>query len=178
MRYRLALGAFGLALASAPALADDCADITAAMITTAHTPYRTVISRTGPDGKPVTSEMIQTQSAQYIQQNGKWVTMPLSPQKMIDHIQRMEKSARMECRKLGTEPINGQSATVYTMHVEDEGNISDNKLWISDQHLPLRSEIVAGAQQFISVYDYNNVQAPPGAPSLPAPPPAKPLNGN
>src|SRR5271155_1026936 len=88
MRYRLALGAVGLALSSAPALADDCADITAAMITTAHTPYRTLITRTGPDGKPVTSEMIQTLSAQYIQQNGKWVTMPLSPQKMIDHIQR------------------------------------------------------------------------------------------
>ena len=178
MRYCLVPGAIVLGLVSVPAFADDCADITAAMITTARTPYKTMISRTGPDGKPVTSQMIQTATAQYIQQNGKWVTMPLSTQKIIDHISQMEKSAKMECQKLGAEPVNGQPATVYTMHVESEGNVSDNKLWISSQHLPLRSEIVTGDQKFISVYDYNNVQAPPGAPTLGAPPTTKPLNGN
>ena len=38
MRYCLVLGAVALGLMSVPAFADDCADITAAMITTARTP--------------------------------------------------------------------------------------------------------------------------------------------
>ena len=52
--------------------------------------------------------LIQTQTAQYMQQNGKWVTQPLAPQKIIDHINRMAKSAKMDCRKLGA-PCGGRA---------------------------------------------------------------------
>jgi hypothetical protein len=164
----IAAGVVLLGLSAAPAFADDCAAVTASMMATAKTPYKSTISRAGKDGKPLISHMVQTPTAKYVETDGKWVTMPISSQDMIDQLGEMLKTVKMTCRLDGSQSVNGQPASIYLVHTENDGTVSDNKIWISAQNLPLKSEINVDGRQYVSTYDYSDVQPPAGAPPVEA----------
>lgn len=172
IRLGAAMGFLSIA-ATAPAFADDCKPVTNSMIVTVKTPYKMTLTRTGRDGKPETNYLIQTPNAKYVQTGGRWITMPSSSQDLLDQLSATIKTAKMDCHRLGTEMVSGQSTAIYSMHVENQGTVSDSKVWLSSDHLPLKSEVVVNGTTVSSIYDYANVQPPLDAAPLGLPPPAK-----
>ena len=172
IRYCAAMG-FLYAAGAAPAFADDCKPVTDSIIVTVKTPYKMTLTRTGKDGKPETNYLVQTPNAKYVQTGGRWITMPSSSQDLLDQLNATMKTAKMECHRLGTEMVSGQSAAIYSMHVENEGTVSDSKVWLSSDRLPLKSEVVVNGTTITSIYDYANVQPPLDAAPLGLPAPAK-----
>jgi len=172
IRQCAVMGFLGVATA-APAFADGCQPVIDSMIVTVKTPYKMTLTRTGKDGKPETNYLVQTPNAKYIQTGGRWITMPSSSQDLLDQLNATVKTAKMECQRLGTEMVSGQSTAIYSLHVENQGTVSDSKIWLSSDHLPLKSEVVVNGTTMTSLYDYANVQPPPGAAPLGLPQPAK-----
>lgn len=161
----LAKSAFALValagLLAPPALADDCGPVFDAMIKAAKTPHTATVTRT-EDGKPVTSKMVQTNDRKYIEVNGQWRWIEM-PADLDQELEAMRKNTKMTCQKLGSEEVNGQPTTVYTAHVENEGSVSDNELWLGAGGLPLKVRNTVEGKSFSSILDYKHVQAPANA---------------
>ncbi len=164
-------GAFGakaaaLAFISMPAWANDCAAVDAAMNGAATTPYSSVITRTDAQGHLVTSHMVQTATTKYVETHGKWVAMNISSKDLLDHLGEERKTAKMTCVGAGSEDVDGQSAAVYHVHIENDGTTSDNKLWISGENRLLKSESTVGGKQYSVSYDYAHIDPPKDAKPL------------
>ncbi len=157
------IAATALGVISTPARADDCAQVDAAMKGAATTPYSSVITRTDMQGHPVTSRFVQTSTTKYVEVHDKWMAMSISSKDLLDTLNEQRKTAKMTCGRVGSGPVNGQTATVYAVHTENQGTVSDSKLWISGQNLLLKSEIGVGGKQYVVVYDYSHVDPPKDA---------------
>jgi hypothetical protein len=156
----LAAIALGFCLA-APACADDCAPVKAAMRQVVRTPHTITIRRI-KDGKPVTSQMIQTKNAKYVEVKGKWHTVPFSE----DDFREMEKSldeSTLTCTRVGRDTVNGTTATVYSVRIKNDDSESDAKLWLGADGLPLKSESNRDGGAASSAYDFAHADAPPNA---------------
>ncbi len=151
-------------LLATPALADDCGPVFDAMAKAAKTPHAATVTRM-EDGKPVTSRMIQTRDRKYIEIHGQWRWMEM-PADIDQEIEAMRKNTKMTCQKLGSEEVNGHATTVYSAHVENEGSVSDNELWLGSDGLPVKVRNTVDGKSFSSVLDYNHVEAPAGATQL------------
>ena len=120
------------------------------------------MTRTGKDGKPAISHLVQTMTASYIETHGKWHSMAISSQDRIDNFTEIMQTAKMSCDVVGSDSVNGEAATVYDLAVENDGAVSKDKLWISGDQLILRaqyqSEDTSGPVD--SVYDYTHVEPP------------------
>jgi hypothetical protein len=156
-----AIIAAAVMLLTSPAFADDCSPLSAAMIASAKTPHTSIITRV-KDGKPTTDRMIQTRDDKFIQMDGKWRSMGVSPSD-TNSIEAELKKAKMTCHKVGMEPVEGQVATAYTVHVENEGSVSDNKVWIGSNGLPLKVENVVEGRSYSTILDYEHADAPADA---------------
>jgi hypothetical protein len=122
-------------------------------------------------GKMRTSEIIYLTDKTYIQMNGKWRMSPVTMKKMQDMKKDTETEglADMTCRQVRDEVVNGEAATLYTMHKNTADEKSDSQVWISKlRHLPLKLEMDtdvgggAGKSHRSMRYEYTNVQAPAG----------------
>ena len=160
---RLLLGTVVLVASTAPARADDCTQPTAAMMVSAKTPYSETIVSSGPGGQMVTSHMVQTATTKYVERKGGWTALPISSADLVNALNDMLKTAKISCKRIGTEQVNGQSATIYTLHTEYRGVVTDNTLWISAQNRQLKSDTTVNGQHYSAAYDYDHVQPPAGA---------------
>jgi hypothetical protein len=160
---RIFLGAGVLVVSAAPAWADDCTQPTAAMMVSAKTPYTETVVSSSPDGKTVTSHIVQTATIKYVERTGGWTALPISSPDLVDSLNRMLKTAKITCKRTGTELVNGQPATVYTVHLENQGVVSDSTLWISAQNRELKSDTTVNGKHFGETFDYDDVQPPAGA---------------
>ena len=163
---RAAIGTTIFVVLAAPAWADDCTQPTAALMVTAKTPYSETIVFPGPDGKMLTSHLVQTATSKYVERNGNWTSMPVSSADLVDTLNDEFKTAKWNCRRTGTEQVNGQQTTVYTVHVENGGAVTDSTLWISAQNRQLKSEMTVNGKHFSATFDYEHVQPPAGAKPL------------
>ena len=103
----------------------------------------------------------------YTQINGSWRVMAFSAQEQIDIVNKAQANAAQRphsCQKQGGEMVNGQAASVLTMHSEDNGKVSDARYWIADATgLPLKAEIhLANGTVMVDTFRYDNIQPPPG----------------
>ena len=78
-----------------------------------------------------------------------------------------EKLKNVSCRAVRDESVNGESATVYSFHVENPAGVHDGQFWISkSKGFLLREDLDMqkpgqGGKDHTSIrFDYNNVQAP------------------
>jgi hypothetical protein len=151
----------GVGFLTTPAFADDCSPISAAMIATAKTPHTATLTRV-KDGKPVTGKIIQTKDDKFVEVDGKWHSMG-DPPGDTSSIEAALKKAKITCRKLGTEQVEGQTTTVYTAHVENEGTVSDDKLWLGSNGLPVKVENLVEGRSYSTTFDYAHADAPADA---------------
>jgi len=160
---RIFLGAAVLLVSAAPARADDCTQPMSAMLVSAKTPYSETIVSPDPGGKMVTSHMIQTATVKYVERNGSWTSLPVPSADLVDTLKDMLKTAKITCRRTGTEQVNGRPTTVYSVHMENHGVLTDGTLWISAQNRQVKSDTTAGGKHFTATFDYDHVQPPAGA---------------
>ncbi|MBN9511652.1 MAG: hypothetical protein J0I21_21395 [Alphaproteobacteria bacterium] len=163
---KVAMAATAILAATAPlARADDCAAVYAAMEASIRTPVAVTMTRTTRGGPAVVHHMVRTEDATYVELHGKWRSMKISTQERLRSLDEVKKTAKVQCQRVGTDSVGAQSATVYTSHVENQGTVSDQKLWVSANNLLLKAELdIAGEHEhMVSMYDYKNVKVPADA---------------
>jgi hypothetical protein len=163
---RIVLGAMVLIVSVAPAWADDCAQPIAALMLMAKTPYSETYVSGGPGGKMVTSHMVQTATIKYVERNGSWTSLPVSSAELVETLNGTLKTAKITCKRTGAEQLGGQPTTVYTVHLENQGTVTDSTLWISAQNHQLKSDTTVDGRHFTATFDYDHVQPPSGAKPL------------
>jgi hypothetical protein len=108
-------------------------------------------------GKPEPSEEIYTGKAIYVLQAGKWTVSPITSAEMAQELEDNIKNAKMSCRSVRDETIDGVSTTLYSVHEELNGLVSDSQFWISKATgLPVMLKMAT----MESHYSYTNVAAP------------------
>ncbi|MEO8922826.1 MAG: hypothetical protein ABI330_08370 [Caldimonas sp.] len=145
---------------SLPAIADDC---TSAMVTTAQNPVTTLTIKTDAHGKQAKFGMVQTPTTQYIQtEDGQWHSVGVTVKDKIDATNEDLKTAKISCQREGADLVNGVPATVYAVHADRDGDISDAKVWISS-HRIAKTEGTSEGAHYTTSYDYAHVIPPANA---------------
>ncbi len=164
--FLLVLATLASTLSALPARADDasCKPVTDAVAKLARTPYHEVST---VDGKPL--EKIYTTTTLSIRAgNGKWMTVPMTPQETLDAMRESGVSFS-DCKVLRTETVDGQRATVYaaTQSMAAGSYKSEGEqIWIGANGLTLKtvSDAQAGSKKVHAEthVTYDNVHAPAG----------------
>jgi hypothetical protein len=158
-----------------PLLADDACkmagDATSKLVFTPVHMYMTEVAGFRKN-QPKNSETIYTGGANgaiYIMVDGKWTRSRLTSGEMKGSRDEAGATSKQTCRYLRDEPVNGESAGVYSTHEETEAGKVDSTVWISKtRNLPLKSETdldvggAMGKSHTVVRYDYSNVQPPSG----------------
>jgi hypothetical protein len=119
----------------------------------------------------VHNETIYLGGSAYVKVGGKWSRSEWTPQRITKQEQENRQKSKSTCRYLRDESVNGDAATVYSLHSErsDVGPMhvtSDGEVWISkSKGLPLRHEMDIDAghgnkEHHSTRYEYTNVQPP------------------
>ena len=159
---RTVIAAALIVVSATPAWSDECTQPTAALMFSAKTPYRETIVSPGPGGKSVTSQIVQTATTKYVERDGRWTSLPVSSSDLVHAFNEMLKTGKMTCKRIGTEQINVQLTTKYTVRIETEGIVTENTLWISAQNRQLKADTKVNGKQFAVTFDYDHVQPPAG----------------
>jgi hypothetical protein len=152
----------GLSLAADTANTDDCTTLMNSTIASAHKPY-TATSTTSGGGAPTRlSHSVSIGGKLFVEMNGRWILSKMRMSDMANRMQSEIKTAKMSCRRLAEGNVGGEAATIYSNHVENRGNVSDNTLWISKATgLPLRTEVkLKNGLDIVTVFDYSHFQVP------------------
>ena len=164
--FFVVVAALAGSFAALPAHADDasCKPVTDAEAKLARTPYHEVST---VDGKPLEKIYTTTTLSMRIN-NGKWMTVPMTPQEVLDATR--ETGSYSNCKVLRTETVDGQHATVYAAHRVSPGTSvpnQDDQIWIAANGLTLKtasdSRVKGRKVHAESHVTYDNVQAPAGA---------------
>jgi hypothetical protein len=122
-------------------------------------------------GKPKSNELIYLNNTTYIESNGRWSISKATPQRMAElHKTAEDKHPNATCRAVREESVNGEAATLYSMHDQNPDAKTDSEIWISKSRgVPLKLEMdmnvggAGGKSHRTMRYEYMNVQAPPVA---------------
>ena len=155
------------------AIADDtsCKPVFDAITRLVKTPNHQFLvqSSDAPGSAPQAGEMIFTGKTTYILHDGKWQTSTVTPEETLQQDEENRKNSKTSCHALRDEPVEGVSATVYTLHSESEVGKSDGQIWISKANaLPLRQKIdlalngITEKNHVETRFVYSGVEAPAG----------------
>lgn len=150
------------------ARADDCAMVKAASIAQIKVPHSDVHLTIPPGKAPQRIDMVFKDDKVYTRLNGAWSSMAFPAQDQIDALNAAAARAGPQtytCRKVGSESVNGESASVLASHGDAHGKVTDSRTWLSDKTgLPLKSEVHLSNGTVISdEFRYTDVDVPPGA---------------
>jgi hypothetical protein len=159
IRKSRALITLAFAVLTAPALADDCTTVKSAMLNSGHTPKSVLVTKTDSQGKKMVTRQVQTVDNKYVQTpDGKWYAMNIAIKELNDDL-----SGVQTCLRSGSESVRGESTTVYDVHMNLDGSISDNRVWVSSKNLILKSEGVIEGAHYTTEYDFGHVTPPANA---------------
>jgi hypothetical protein len=174
MRKRLAVTTLAFVIATiafdvSPAhAADSCQPVFDALTKTATTPNHSYTTTTAINGgQPAEAETIFANGQKYIRVRGKWMRIPVTSQDVLEQEKEKEEKGKSTCQLVRRESVNGEAATLYSMHREYDDVKEDGQMWVSTRTgLPLRVEEDVDnrgnkkkAHQSTR-FEYGNVQAP------------------
>ncbi len=128
---------------AAPAhAADSCQPVFDALMKVATTPSHSYTTSTGVNGgTPTEAETIFANGQKYIRARGKWMRIPVTSQDVLEQEKEKEEKGKSTCQLLRRDSVNGQTATVYSMHREYDEVKEDGQMWVSTSAgLLLRAE--------------------------------------
>ena len=166
MKFRVAIpAAFAALFALHAAAADDCAEVRAATLAGVSRPYAASIKIEHADDLPTTSHIVMTGDRMYVEVRRVWNSMPMTTKELIDKVNKTSLKDQLICQRTGEEAIDGVSTTIYAVENQTPARASHSRIWISKANgLPLKTEVrLGGGNVMTSLFDYNNVQPPPGA---------------
>jgi hypothetical protein len=121
------------------------------------------------DGKPTVSEEIFSGGVVYVRSRGKWVKSPVDIVEMRKDGANKLADSKATCTHARDESVNGEGASVWSVHSETEDGASDSNVWVSkSRNVVLRSEVridvggALGKSHMTMNYVYANVHAPVG----------------
>jgi hypothetical protein len=146
---------------------DSCQPVFDALTKVVTTPSHSYSTHT-MDGRQTISEVIYTQGNVFVRVQGKWTKSPYDPKKILEQVAEDRKHATTTCQIAREESVNGQPATVYSMHSKTEDSTGVGQLWIAKgTGLPLREEMdidfggsEIGKNHQSTRYEYGNIQSP------------------
>ena len=132
---------FVMGQAATARAADACQPIFDALTKAATTPSHSYTTSVAVNGSKTESETIIANGQKYIRVRGKWMSIPVTSQDMLEQEKEEEEHGKSNCQLLRSEPVNGAAATLYSIHREYEEITEDEQIWISrGSGLPLRAE--------------------------------------
>jgi hypothetical protein len=145
---------------------DSCKPVFDALLKVAATPnhsYTTSAAANG--GKQTAAETIFANGQKYIQVRGKWMRLPVTSQDVIEQEKEKEQQGKSTCQLLRSESVNGEAATLYSVHREYDQVTEDGQMWVSKSSgLLLRVEEDVTANQVkehrSTRFEYKNIQSP------------------
>jgi hypothetical protein len=153
------LTALAFTVLAAPALADDCATVKSAMLKSGHTPHSVILTRADSQGKKTVTRQVQTVDNKYVQSpDGKWYAMNIAIKDLNDDL-----SGLLTCRRSGSDSVSGELTAVYEVHMKQEDEVTDQKLWVSSKNMILKSEGTVDSAHYTTEYDYAHVTPPANA---------------
>ena len=154
--------AFAALIFDAAALADDCNTVKSAMLNSGHTPHSVTVTATNGQGKKTLTKQIQTVDNKYVQvADGKWYAMNIGIKDLNDNT-----SGVLTCKRTGSDTVGGESTTLYEVHANLEGEVQDQKMWVSSNNRVLKSEGMMHGSAYTTEYDFSHVTPPAGAISM------------
>ena len=146
---------------------DSCQPVFDALTKVAATPNHSYSTHT-MQGKTISSETVYARDKAFIRVNGKWTVSPDSPKEILEQQNENRRNGTPACKIVRQESLNGQPATVYSLHNKTENGTEDAQIWIAKStSLPLREEMdmdVGGGnlgKSHVSIrYEYGNIQPP------------------
>ena len=146
---------------------DSCQPVFHALAKVVTTPSHSYSTHTG-NGRTTSDETISTQGKAFIRVNGKWMKSPEAPKEILEQEAENRRHGTATCQIARAESVNGQTATVYSLHLKTEVATEEARMWIAKgTGLPLREEIdmdVGGGnmgKSHASIrYEYGNIQPP------------------
>ncbi|HEX4505225.1 MAG TPA: hypothetical protein VH722_05800 [Alphaproteobacteria bacterium] len=156
-----AIAAVSVGAHAAPA--DPCDAIFNAMVAQVKVPFAVQATQAPNNGPAQTMENRFVGGKSYFFVQGQWRSEPVTPDQMIADLTEEKQSAKQTCAVAGDEAVGGQPAMVYTAHIENQGEVSDNKLWVSKATgLPVKSEARMREGTITQIFHYDGVTAPAG----------------
>jgi len=111
------------------------------------------------------SETICTGNVAYIKVNGQWVVGPITPRQIARQQQENIQNAKVcNCHHERDEKLDGEMASLYKAHSENEDGVEDAEIWISKARgviLRQNVESDSGATEMSVRFVYTNIKAPP-----------------
>ena len=148
--------------------ADSCQPVFDALTKLITTPSHSYTTSTAVNGaKTRTAETIMTQGKKYIRVKGKWMDSGVTTVEVLEQEKENEKNGKAACQLVRSEAVNGDAATVYSLHREPEGFKEDSQVWISkstgmalreEQDIDIGGEI--GKEHRSARFEYGTVQPP------------------
>ena len=120
-----------LSFSSSAHAADSCQPVFDALIKVVTTPSHSYTTSTANGGKSTEGETIFADGQKYIRARGKWTRLPVTSQEVLEQEKEKQKHGKSTCQLLRTEPVNGEPATVYSMHREYDEVTEDGQMWVS-----------------------------------------------
>jgi len=124
--------------------ANPCQPVFEALTKVVTTPSHSFTTSTSPavnGGRATEGETIFSNGQKYIRAHGKWMRIPVTSQDVVEQEKEKEEHAKSTCQFLRGESVNGQAATLYSLHREYDEITEDGEMWVSkDTGLPLRLE--------------------------------------
>jgi hypothetical protein len=155
------------------ALADDasCAPVFDAISRLVRMPNHQYLTQSSdaPGSTPQAGEIIFTGKTTYTLRGGKWQASTITPEQTLKRDEENRKNSKTSCHAVRDEPVEGVSATVYTLRSESKFGQSEGEIWISKASaLPLRQKIdlavdgATGKSHVETRFVYSGVEAPAG----------------
>ena len=138
--FVLSLLAMGQAVTARAA--DSCQPVFNALTMVATTPSHSYTTSTAANGgKATEAETIFADGQKYIRVHGKWMRIPVTSQDVLEQEKEKEEKGKSTCQLLRSESVNGEAATVYSLHREYDEITEEGQMWVSKgSGLPLRVE--------------------------------------
>ena len=112
--------------------ADACLPVFDALTKVATIPSHSYTTNTAVNaGKSEEAETIFANGQKYIRAHGKWMRIPVTSQDVLEQEKEKEEKGKSTCQFLRRESVNGEAATLYSMHREYDEVKEDGQMWVS-----------------------------------------------
>lgn len=124
--------------------ANPCQPIFDALTKVVTIPSHSFTTSTSPavnGGRATEGETLFADGQKYIRARGKWMRIPVTSQDVTEQEKEKEERGKSTCQFLRSEPVNGEPATLYSLHREYDEVTEDGEMWVSKSTgLLLRAE--------------------------------------
>jgi len=156
------LTAFSLTPIAARADAS-CTEVFDAGVRDVETPHHIYYTKASDKADGRSMESIFDGRAIYSNAKGTWQKSETAHGVMLENAHEKRQKLDATCTRVGTESIDGQSATHWHIKPDSDSDAAESDLWIGEKGLPIHQRMVMPDRATRDVrIDYTDVKAPLG----------------